>query len=214
MSVEEAAERIDRYRTLNNAVFGLALGLGAFSLTTFSIQSFGDIIIALTLFASMFTIILGIWHDVHRILKYPFDMSFAALDYLLIFLAAIMPFTFRLIFEFQEVTEIAATLYPLNVAASQIVLAIMYQKFTSHNRDSLPKELFLWGKESRNFVLIVSVFYILSLFLPPEVKLLPIPPEFPTILQRVFLWWVGWPIAIVYGVIFEKRHGIKWASKD
>lgn len=210
MPVEEATERIDRYRTLNNAVFGLALGLGAFSLTAFSIHGLEDIIMAILLFAGMFIIVLGIWHDVHRMLKYPFDMLFAALDYLLLFLAAIMPFSFRLIFEFQEVTEIAATLYPLNVASAQIVLAIMYHKFTTHNRDSLSKEIILWGKESRNFVLIVAVFYVISLFLPSEVTLLPLPPEFPKIFQRLFVWWLGYPIAIIYGALYEKMHGIKW----
>jgi len=49
--VEEAEERVDRYRTLNNAVFGLALGLGAFSLTGFPIGGLEDVFVALTLFA-------------------------------------------------------------------------------------------------------------------------------------------------------------------
>ncbi|MDH5450894.1 MAG: hypothetical protein OEX77_08370 [Candidatus Bathyarchaeota archaeon] len=212
---EEAEERIDRYRTLNNAAFGLALGLGAFSLTGFPIEGLMDIVMALGLFANAFLIILGIWHDVHRMLKYPFGMSFAFLDYLLIFLVVIMPFTFRLIFEVGEVVEIAVTLYPLNVMASQIVLATMYQMFVRHNRDILPRELVLWGKESRNCVFIIAVFYAASVFLPSEVlELMPLPPGAPSFLQRLFLWWLGYPIMIIYGVIYEKVHGIKWASRE
>ena len=95
---EEAAERVSRWRTLIDASFGLALGLSAFSLTDFSIRKSADIMMAIMLFFMAFTIIIGIWHDVHRILKYPFGISFAALNFMLIFLVVIMPFTFRLIF--------------------------------------------------------------------------------------------------------------------
>lgn len=209
---EEAQERVDRYRALNNAVFGLALGLGSFSLSGFPIQGLEDIVMALALFASMFTIILGIWHDAHRMLKYPFGMSFASLNYSLLFLVAIMPFSLRLLVEVGEVMEIAATLYPLNVMGSLLVLAVMYQIYVTHNRDVLSKELILWGKESRNFTLIVAIFYALSLFLPSEVELLPLPPDAPRFLQRLFLWFLGWPIAIVYGIIYERVHGIKFNS--
>ncbi len=209
---EEAHERVDRYRALNNAVFGLALGLGAFSLSGFAIHGLEDIAMALALFASTFTIVLGIWHDVHRMLKYPFGMSFAFLDYLLLFLVAIVPFSLRLLVEVGEVMEIAATLYPLNVMGSLLVLAVMYHSFVTQNRDALSKELILWGKESRYFTLIVAMFYAMSLFLPSEVELLPLPPDAPHFLQRLFLWWLGWPIAIIYGIIYERVHGIKFSS--
>jgi uncharacterized membrane protein len=209
---KEAQERVDRYRALNNAVFGLALGPGSFSLSGFPIQGLEDIVMALALFASMFTIILGIWHDVHRMLKYPFGMSFAFLNYSLLFLVAIMPFSLRLLVEVGEVMEIAPTLYPLNVMDSLLVLAVMYQIYVTHNRDVLSKELILSGKESRNFTLIVAIFYALSLFLPSEVELLPLPPDAPRFLQRLFLWFLGWPIALVYGIIYERVHGIKFNS--
>jgi len=209
---EEGHERVDRYRALNNAVFGLALGLGAFSLSGFPIQGLEDIVMALALFASAFTIILGIWHDVHRMLKYPFGMFFAFLDYLLIFLVAIVPFSLRLLMEVGEVMKIAATLYPLNVTVSLLVLAVMYHSFVKHNQDVLSKELILWGKESRNGILIVATFYAVSLFLPLEVELLPLPPDAPRFLQRLFLWFLGWPAMIAYGIIYERVHGIKFSS--
>ena len=153
---EEAAERIDRYRTLNNAVFGLALGLGAFSLSGFPIQGLEDIMMALGLFAVTFGIILGVWHDVHRMLRYPFGLLFAFLDYLLLFLVAILPFSLRLLVEAGEVLEVAANLYPVNILASQVVLVVMYHVFVTHNRGVLSRELVLWGKESRNVVFIVA----------------------------------------------------------
>ncbi|MFQ6074745.1 MAG: hypothetical protein ACE5Z5_01235 [Candidatus Bathyarchaeia archaeon] len=207
---EEAEERVTRYRTITNAVFGLALLLGAFSLVDYPIHGLEDIIMALVLFANAFLITLGIWHDVHRMLKYPFGMFFAALNYLLIFLVVIMPFTFRLIFTFGEVGEIATILYPIDVMASQIVLAAMYQSFIDHNEAILPREMILWGKESRNTVSIVAAIYAASIYLPQEVKILPLPPETPQFLQRAFLWWLAWPIAITYAAIYEKVHGIKF----
>jgi len=210
---DEAQERVDRYRALNNAVFGLALGLGAFSLSGFPIHSPEDIIMALGLFASAFVIVLGIWHDVHRMLKYPFGLSFAFFDYLLLFLVAIVPFSLRLLVEVGEVMEIAAALYPLNVMGSLLVLAVMYHSFVTQNRDVLSKELTLWGKESRNGILIVATFFAVSLFLPSEVELLPLPPGAPRFLQRLLLWWLGWPVMIIYGIIYEKVHGIKFNSR-
>jgi len=209
---EESEERISRWRTLTDASFGLALGLSAFSLTNFPIRGLADIGMAFLLFATAFMIILDIWHDVHRMLRYPFGMSFAFLNYLLIFLVVIMPFTFRLIVETGEVREVAATLYPLDVAASMAVLAVMHQSFIRYNRDKLPKEIILWGKENRIAYLIVAVVYAASLFIPSDVRIIPFPPELQ-LLQRIFLWGIAWPIAILYGAIYEKAHGIKWDSK-
>ena len=91
---EEAAERIDRYRTLNNAVFGLALGLGAFSLSGFPIKGLEDIMMALGLFAITFGIILGVWHDVHRMLRYPFGLLFAFWTICFCFSCVFCPFRF------------------------------------------------------------------------------------------------------------------------
>ena len=148
-------------------------------------------------------------------LKYPFGMTFALLIYLLIFSVALMPFTFRLIFKMEEVIEIVPRLYPLNVAASSVVMAFMYHSFTRHN--AVPKEMILWGKENRIVILIVAAFYLASFLLPSEVKFLPPLPDLPSymhdLLQRLILWGLGWPIAITYGAIYEKVHGIKWASR-
>ncbi len=210
--IEEAEERVDRYRTLNNAVFGLALGLGAFSLTGFPIGGLEDVVVALVLFAFTFAIVLGIWHDVHRMLKYRFGLFFAFLDYLLVFLVVIMPFSLRLMVEVGEVRDVAVLLYPLNILASQVVLGIMYQSFVMSNRDVLSRELILWAKESRTFVLIVAFFYGVSLFLPSGFELLPLPPGAPQIFQRFILWGLGWPIAIVYGIVYEKVHGVTFSS--
>jgi uncharacterized membrane protein len=210
---EEAKERIDRWRTLINASFGLALGLSAFSLTNFPIRSLEDIGMALLLFATVFIIISGIWHDVHRMLRYPFSMSFAFLNYILIFLVVIMPFTFRLIVETGEIREVATILYPLDVAASMTVLAVMHQIFVRHNRDSLSKEMILWGNENGIVYSIIAVIYTASLFLPSDVKILPLPPEAPQLLQRIFLWGMAIPIGLIPAVIYEKVHGIKWTSR-
>ena len=210
---EEAAERIDRYRTLNNAVFGLALGLGAFSLSGFPIKGLEDIMMALGLFAITFGIILGIWHDVHRMLRYPFGLLFAFLDYLLLFLVCVLPFSLRLLVEAGEVLEVAANLYPVNILACHLVLVVMYHVFVTHNRDTLSKELVLWGKESRSVMFIVAMGVLVSLFLPSDVRLFPLPPGVPQFVQRLFLWFLAWPIAIIYGAIYERVHGIKFASK-
>jgi len=210
---EEAKERIDRWRTLINASFGLALGLSAFSLTNFPIRSLEDIGMALLLFAFVFISISGIWHDVHRMLRYPFGMSFAFLNYLLIFLVVIMPFTFRLIVETGEISEVATLLYPLDVAASLIVLAVMSQIFVRHNRDSLSREMILWAKTNGIVYSISAVVYAASLFLPSDVKIFPLPPEAPQLFQRIFLWGMAIPIALIPAFIYEKVHGIKWTSR-
>jgi len=172
-----------------------------FSLTNFPIRGFNDIVVALTLFANALIIILTIWNDVHRLLKYPFGTSFPFLNYLLIFLVAIMPFTFRLVVETGEVGEIAARLYPSDVVISMIVLAVMFHSFIRHNRGSLLKEMILWGKKSRNFALIVTVVYAASLFLPSE-EILPNRPLPP---GRMALWLLGWLIAILYSAIYKKE---------
>jgi len=81
-----------------------------------------------------------------------------------------------------------------------------------YNRDVLSRELILWGKESRTFAFIVAFFYGFSLFLPSGFELLPLPPGALQIFNRFILWFLGWPIAIVYGIVYEKVHGVTFSS--
>ena len=126
---DAAARRKDRFRDVFSGVFGLVLGLGAFSVTTADYASTDEVWQALGLFAPAFFFVLLIWQTVADLFdRYPADDGpFYVLVTLVLFLTTLAPaFLNLLLAEAPSVQRLSGTLFPVSMAGVFALLMVLW----------------------------------------------------------------------------------------
>ena len=144
-SLHHASERRAMY-IITDAVFGLAIGLAAFSLTEYEITVVEDVYFAIGFFFLTFFFISLFWAWIRRFFDdYPVrGGAMTGILYMLCFLVAIMPFIMRLFFTSlsggdETVAHIAQTwLYPLDMGAISILVGAIHVLFLKQGRNTVP----------------------------------------------------------------------------
>ena len=133
---------------ITDAVFGLAIGLAAFSLTEFEITVVEDVYFAIGFFFLTFFFISLFWAWIRRFFDdYPIrGGAMTGILYLQCFLVAILPFIMRLFFTSfsgggEEVSVMAQTwLYPLDMGAISMLVGALHILFLRQGRNTVPWE--------------------------------------------------------------------------
>jgi uncharacterized membrane protein len=201
-------------RAISDTVYGLALGLCAYSLTDYVLGSFGDIILALSYFILTFLLILNFWSELYRcfaMVKY-FDDTLVVLNLLVAACVTLLPFSLRLAMAPEAAVQtVGMTFFPLNMVAagltsSAFVLLTLRRRTVDVPRDDL--------MELQRFTIGIPAFafiYILSLWIPPDAaiptQVANFIPDFLSVLKtlplRVFVWWFSFIPFFIVGTTAE-----------
>ena len=133
---------------ITDAVFGLAIGLAAFSLTEYEITVVEDVFFAIGFFFLTFFFISLFWMWIRRFYEdYPVrGGALTGILYLVCFLVAILPFIMRLFFTSlsgggEEVAVMAQTwLYPLDMGAISMLVCALHVLFIKQGKNTVPWE--------------------------------------------------------------------------
>ena len=133
---------------ITDAVFGLAIGLAAFSLTEYEISVVEDVYFAIGFFFMTFFFISLFWAWIRRFFEdYPIRGGvMTGILYVMCFLVAIMPFIMRLFFNSlsgggEEVAVMAQTwLYPLDMGAIGMLVCALHVLFVKQGKNTVPWE--------------------------------------------------------------------------
>jgi hypothetical protein len=131
---------------VTDAVFGLAIGLAAFSLTEYEITVIEDVYFAIGFFFMTFFLISLFWMWVRRFFEdYPIrGGGITGILYMLCFLVAILPFIMRLFFSGmfgggEEVALMAQTwLYPLDIGLIGMLVFSLHLLFMKQGKNTVP----------------------------------------------------------------------------
>lgn len=213
----------NKTRTMSDSVYGLALGLSAFSLTDYALGGMEDIILALSFFILTFGLIFMFWVELFRCFALVplFDDALIAINLLLTFFVTLMPFAIRLVMiSNTTVQNLGMTLFPLNLVAAGLSGSAFIALALRRRAVDIPKDDLM---ELQRFAIAgpaLAVIYIASLFLIPANAALP--PEFAyfipeplnvlkTLPFRVFIWWfslvpLGIVLMLAEGMMEWKAH--------
>jgi uncharacterized membrane protein len=187
-------------RTISDSVYGLALGLCAYSLTDYVLAGTEDIILALSYCLLTFGFVFFFWAELFRCFALVpfFDDALVATNLLLTFFATLMPFSLRLALA----PEIAArnvgmVLFPLNMVAAGLSSSALIAIALRRRTVEIPKDDLMELQRFAIFVLVLAVIYVASLWIPPDAT---IPPQFASFIPeplnvlktlpfRVLVWW-------------------------
>jgi uncharacterized membrane protein len=128
---DTAAKRKDRYNDVVSGVFGLILGLSAFSLTGISFDTRGDLWEAMGVFIPSFFLVVVIWQLTSELAdRYPDDdsMFYPAVTGVL-FLTTLAPAFLNLLIEGEEeVRQLSAILFPVSLAITFGIIAFLWAR--------------------------------------------------------------------------------------
>ncbi len=128
---DTAAKRKDRYSDIMSGVFGLILGLSAFSLTGISFDTRGDLWEALGVFVPSFFLVVVIWQLTSELAdRYPDDDGpFYTAVTAVLFLTTLSPAFLNLLIEgAEEVRELSAILFPVSLAITFGILTFLWAR--------------------------------------------------------------------------------------
>ncbi len=211
---------------VTDAVFGLALGLGAFSLIEYPINTLNDIFVAIGFFALTFFLISLFWMWIRRFFEdfpiYGSGMTFTL--WVLCFLVAILPFIMRLFFSgtfggAEEVATFASLLlYPLDMGAIALLVGLLHVLFLKQGRSGTPWSDYKHIASDSIFAFILGVGFLFSAFLPVTMtfgELLPLglPVTIALIPARFGIWIIIFlaaiPVYLIMEIIFRRMTPIK-----
>ena len=197
---------------ITDAVFGLALGLAAFSLVDYQIITLGDVYFAIGFFAITFFLVTLFWIWIRRFFEdLPiYGGAFLGTLFVLCFLVAILPFIMRLFFTNMyggtpEVAEFAlVTLYPLDIGAIGLLVGFLHLLFIKQARARTPWADYKHIASDSVAAEAVGVGFLITALIPPTMvfgELLPIglPPLLASLPARFGIWI---PIVIISIIIF------------
>jgi uncharacterized membrane protein len=134
---DPADRRKTRFADIVASVFGLVLGLGAFSITTADLGSTSEVWQALGTYVPTFFFVLAIRQNTSELFdRYPAaDAVFYVLITAVLFFATLAPVFLNLLLDEQRaVQQLSATLFPLVMAAVFAVLAVLWWRLGSLTR--------------------------------------------------------------------------------
>lgn len=144
-SLHQRSER-RAIQIVTDAVFGMAIGLAAFSLTEYQINTIEDVYFAIGFFFLTFFFISLFWMWVRRFFEdYAiYGGAMTGILYIICFLVAILPFIMRLFFTgmyggTEEVAVLAQIwLYPLDMGAISVLVGGLHILFLMQGRGAVP----------------------------------------------------------------------------
>jgi len=208
-----------------DAVFGLSLGLGAFSLTELPIMSTRDLFLAVGFFGFSYVIIFMSWMIIRRyFVGHTVYGSINGMLFFTGFFVAIMPIPIRIILmQFLEPTsfellEGAFILYPLCLSAITITVGIFSFAFSRQSGRSAPREdlVHLLSEGVGSFIM--GLMFLISAFIPYNISvedvvdpMLQLPPEILNLPFKIGFWFLGsiitaLPAVIVTRLIMVRRR--------
>jgi hypothetical protein len=222
-SLHERSERHAIY-VIIDAVFGLSLGLGAFSLTELPIVNTQGLFAAIGFFGFSYFIIFMSWMIIRRyFVGHTVYGSINGILFFTGFFIAIMPIPIRIILmQFLEPTSSdllagAFMLYPICLSAITITVGVFSFAFYKQSGRTAPwKDVAHLVSEGVGFFLWGLVF-LFSAFIPYELSIedvlgtiLPLPPEIANLPSKVGFWFLGGlvvaiPAVIVVTIILRAR---------
>jgi len=210
-SIHQRSER-RAIQIITDAVFGLAIGLAAFSLTEYEISVIEDVYFAIGFFFLTFFFISLFWVWVRRFFEdYPIlGGAIAGILYILCFLVAILPFIMRLFFTSlsggtEEVAIVAQQwLYPLDMGTISILVASLHMLFLKQGRGKVPWDEYKHMVTDGYAAFVFAGGFLLSAIAPATLTLadllfFPIPSPFAELNAKFGVWFIlVFIAAIVY----------------
>lgn len=201
-------------RTISDTVYGLALGLCAYSLTDYVLGGTEDIILALSYFILTFLLIFTFWTELYRcfVMVDYFDDTLVVLNLLVTGCVTLLPFSLRLAMTSETAVQtVGMTFFPLNMVAvgltsTAFVLLTLRRRTVDVPRDDLMElQRFTIGIPALAFL------YIWSLWIPPDAAIptqfANLVPDFLNVLKtfpfRVFIWWFSFIPFFIVGTAAE-----------
>jgi uncharacterized membrane protein len=156
-----------RIQSLSNLIFGLALSIGALTLIGQQASDFQHILISLGYYAFSFLILINVW----RIYSNTMDLlpvetaGLVDLNIVLLFLVSIEPFLFNQILGSSTlaVAENVSVLYALDLAGLFLIMAFFTHSLVDEEKKLVPQSLLLSYKRVRNFELLASAIFLVSI---------------------------------------------------
>lgn len=173
-SLHHRAERHSIYIIID-AVFGLSLGLGAFSLTELPIAEPQDLFIAIGFFGFSYFIIFMSWMNIRVYFEdYTIYGGINTILFFTGFFIAIMPIPIRIILmqtiepTSPAVLEAAFVLYPICLAAVTLTMGILSFTFSRQSWKTVPWKDFVHLLTEGVGYFVMGVIFLISAFIPYE----------------------------------------------
>jgi hypothetical protein len=227
-SLHERSERHAIY-VIIDAVFGLSLGLGAFSLTELPIANTHDLLVAIGFFGFSYFVIFMSWMIIRR--YFVCHTVYGSINGLLFFTGffiAILPIPIRIILmQLLEPTSSdllggAFMLYPICLSAVTITVGVFSFVFYKQSGKTAPwKDVVHLVSEGVGFFFLGLVF-LFSAFMPFELSIedvsgtiLQLPPEIANLPFKVGFWFLGGlvitiPAGAVASIILRSKTHAKF----
>jgi len=209
----------ERSETILDGVFGLVLGLGAYSLTGFAIAGISDVVVAISYFALMFLLIcLFWWHTSKWFAVAEYNDTIMAVNLFFIVLLILMPFSLRMLFiPGSDVRNVGMTLFPL-VMAALVLGVLLADTMVLRQKHGMPEEVRRDLKRGLIVFPLMSAFFFLSLLIPADAitgtyiqEYLPqiatiVPETLKDYSVRVASWWFITVLFVMLGGLAQLVH--------
>ncbi|NHJ14235.1 MAG: hypothetical protein EAX95_11200 [Candidatus Thorarchaeota archaeon] len=208
-SLHQRSER-KAIQIITDAVFGLAIGLAAFSLTEYEISAIEDVYFAIGFFFLTFFFVSLFWVWVRRFFEdyVVYGGAMAGILYILCFLVAILPFIMRLFFsgffgEAGEVSVLAQTwLYPLDMGSISMLVGSLHVLFLNQGRGRVLWEEYKHIATDGYAAFVIGGGFLLSAAMPnnltlAEILFFSIPSPLADIPAKIGVWFIVVLLAVI-----------------
>jgi uncharacterized membrane protein YphA (DoxX/SURF4 family) len=195
-----------RIQGLSDLIFGLALSIGAIQFIGHPPPDVSQLTGDIAEFAFTFLILINVWNRYTSTTSVmPVETPFMIrLNMLLLFLVAIEPFLFGVLFVPGLSTSVgaaASTYYALDIGGMNIVLAYFVHLLASEERKLIPRELMERYRVVRNSLILGAAIFLASAF-----------PVFWGIVYsgvplRIYLWIASLPAFLLPRFLRSLRPG-------
>jgi uncharacterized membrane protein len=156
-----------RIQSLSDLIFGLALSIGALTLIGQQAADFQHLLISLGYYGFSFLILANVWRiNTNTMDLLPVETAgLVNLNIVLLFLVSIEPFLFNQIggSSTTAFAENVSILYALDLAGVFLILAFFTRSLADEEKKLVPKSLLQTFRRSRNFELLASVTFLVSI---------------------------------------------------
>lgn len=196
----------ERLSTILDGLLGMALGLSAYSLTSFGIKDTQDIVKSLIYFTILFLLTIIFWQGISRSLALArYDMRISFINFILGALLVIMPFCLRLILSPQlETKKIGYYLFPIVISILSFLGALV-QILVLRQNIVIPKDEKIEMRAIILGLLANCAIFSISLLIPPEATFdsyLPqlisyLPLSLTQLSMRIWIWVLAFLLFIM-----------------
>ena len=218
-SLHHQAERHAIY-TIVDAVFGLSLGLGAFSLTELPITEPQELFLAISFFGFSYFVIFMSWMGIR--VYFEDYIVYGGINTILFFTGffiAIMPIPIRIILmqaiepTSTALLEAAFILYPICLAAITLTMGTLSFAFSKQSWKTAPWKDFVHLLTEGVAFFMIGIIFLVSSFIPYEnsikdilgsgiIQILPLPIQ--DIPFKIAFWFIGGIILAVPAYLVSK----------